>query len=209
MVGAPITPNDAAIQSFWAWFASQSDELAHDFTNRQLLEELDRLMSAIGDICWELGPGTEAECALTLTPDGDPEWLGVTLRAVSMAPECAGWEFHAARQKKQWTSPQFTIESKFKGGKVINVDARPWRYALLRYLDGKFEIILEQGNLADVSDDDRYSAAVLLLDGLLGEAVRLLAIVGIETTDALDDEFAENANSIEHLADHLDQLRGV
>ncbi len=88
-------------------------------------------------------------------------------------------------------SPQFTMER--KGRDVISVDARPWRYTLLRYPDGKFEIIVEQPNLAGVNDSDRYCAAVLLLDGLLGEAVRLSTIVGIETTHVLDPAHAQSA----------------
>lgn len=200
---ASIEPNDTKIRELWNWFANVSDKLANDLEDQELLDQLDEKVSKLGEIAWELGPGEKRECALTLTPDGDPDWLPMTQRAVAMAPELARWEFYPARQKKRWEL-QFSMEA--GNGRILDVDARSWRYVLLRFPEGTFDIVLEQPNLADVDEDDRYAAAVIVLDGVLGEANRLLSIEGIEPTEVLPPEQSKKANSIKVLNDHLRSL---
>jgi hypothetical protein len=203
MIGRDMesTPrSDAAIIEFWKWFCTVSDRLAQDYEDQEILDELDSRVSTLGEVAWELGPGKARECALTITPDGDRQLLSWTQRIVAMAPELPDWEFYCARQKKEWEL-QFSIEA--EAGQLLEVDARSWRYALLRVGEGIFDIILEQAGLPDVGEEARYTAAVVLLDGLLGEATRLLSIADIEPTKALDSELSKKANSIAHLDDHL------
>lgn len=69
------------------------------------------------------------------------------------------------------------------------------------------DIDLEQANLRDVDEDGRYQAAVLVLDGLLGEAMRLSTIEGIEPTGAFDEQTAKRSNEIIVLEEHLASLR--
>ena len=54
----------------------------------------------------------------------------------------------------------------------LEVNANSWRYVLLAFPDGVFDLVLERANMLGVGEDDRYAAAVVLLDGLLGEATR-------------------------------------
>lgn len=196
--------SDEKINALWSWFSAVSTRLAENYENQDLLDELEDRVSALGEVSWELGPGIAKECALTLSPDGDPGKLAVTQRAVAMAPELPSWEFYPARQKKEWEL-QFSVDG--SDGRVLEVDARPWRYVLLRFPDGTFDIVIEQANLADVDQEDRYTAAVIVLDGILGEATRLLAIQVIEPTDALSTEQSKKANSISVLEDHFSSLR--
>jgi hypothetical protein len=184
-------PRDDKIEQLWRWFADVSTELAGKYEDDEMLDELDRRVAAIGDVSWELGPGSTKECALTLTPDGDPNLLPVTQRAVAMAPELPLWEFYSARQKKEWEL-QFSMES--SGGNMVDVDARPWRYTLLRLPEGRFDIIVEQPNLGDLIEEDRFAAAVIVLDGILGEARRLLSIDGIEAVTSLEPKYSKGAS---------------
>lgn len=192
--------NDEHILSFWTWFCAVAADLAKDFENDPLLTELDARVSAMGDISWEIGPGAEKECALTLSPDGSHDWFTLTQRAVAMAPELPAWEFHSARQKKEWKL-QFSMA--VADGRVVNVDARPWRYVLLRFPDGSLEIIIEQSNLIGIDEDSRYTAAVIVLDGILGEALRLLSLKYITPVQALDSKESSKANPMGVLAGQL------
>ena len=196
-------PHDEKISAFWSWFASIAGRLSENFDNPVLLAELDAKVSELGDIAWELGPGSREENALAISPDGAAEWLPVTQRIVATAPPIPGWEFHPARPVKEWNL-QFAISA--AAGGELEIDARPWRYVLFRFPDGTFDVVLEQNNLFDASEEDRFAASVVLLDGLLGEAKRLLRMRDIESVVTLPQDQASKANPVTVLLEHLDSL---
>jgi hypothetical protein len=192
-----------AIQSFWDWFATIADRLGDNFEDSQLLGELSARVSTLGNVSWELGPGTDAENALAISPDGDPDLLPLTQRIVSMAPTLFRWEFLSARPARA-VALAFSIAT--SGGRDISIDAQPWRYVLFRFPNETFDLVLEQNNLVAAADDDRYTAAVVLLDGLLGEATRLLRIHDIEPVVALRSDLEPKATNISMLPAHLRSL---
>jgi len=194
---------DQEIQSFWEWFETIAADLGRDLENQAILEELDRRVSELGDVSWEVGPGRKEENALVITPDGSKEQLATTQRIVARAPMIPCWEFHWARPARTW-SLQFSIDSD-QGGRT-QVDARSWRYVLFRFPDQTFDVVLEQSNLKEASESDRYTAAVVLLDGILGELKRLELIGGIEAVAALPEDQATKASPIESLSMHLESL---
>ena len=194
--------HDRAIQQFWSWFEGIAEVLAERFEDEALLDELHRRVRAIGDIWWEIGPGVHETCALTLTPDGDVNRLALTQRAVAMAPSIPGWELHPARPKKSWKL-RFTLQT--AGGRV-EIDASTWRYVLFRYPDDMFDVVLEQPGLDTLTDEDRYTAAIIVLDAELGEVTRLRTIAGVEPTVKLEESIATRANPIEVLAQHIASL---
>lgn len=188
---------------FWRWFQTIANDLAANFENERLVAELDARVSQLGDVLWEIGPGKAEENALIITPDGSRDWVPVTQHIVALAPRVAGWEFHSARPPRDWDM-QFSIEG--ADGTHLDIDARPWRYVLFKYPDNTFDIVIEERNLHSVSDDDRYAAAVVVLDGALGEKRRLALLGGIEAVETLSVECAHKANPIHHLAQHLNSL---
>jgi hypothetical protein len=196
-------PDDKEIHAFWLWFATIADSLGDNFDNASLLHALDAQLLGLGDITWELGPGSKTENMLAISPDGRPELLPLTKHIVSMAPDLPQWEFFPARPAKS-ASLEFAIIG--SSGKEIDIDARPWRYVLFRFPDQTFDLVLEQNNLTKATDDDRYTAAVILLDGLLGEAVRLLRVRDVEPVFSLAFDQEPKASPISALAMHLDLL---
>ncbi len=197
--------DDERILEFWAWFEQVAGQLAENLDHDSILGSLDARVSQLGDVSWEVGPGHHAANALTITPDGDPSWLDVTLRIVALAPQLEGWEFYPARRAKEW-SLVFAMEG--SEGSELEVDANPWRYVLHRYADRSFDIVVEQNDMVGGDDDDRYSAAVIVLDGLLGEAERLRTIGGIECVSKLAPPEAEKASAMTSLRRHLESLTG-
>lgn len=203
---ASIHPNaipDAKIAAFWRWFQTIADDLATNFENERLLAELDDRVSQLGDVLWEIGPGKTQENALVITPDGSKDWLPVTQHIVEQAPRISGWEFESARPPRDWDM-QFSMEG--ADGTHLDIDARPWRYVLFKYPDNTFDIVLEQNNLRSLSHDDRYAAAVVLLDGILGERRRMALLVEIEAVETFSAQHSGKANSMCHFAEHLDSL---
>jgi hypothetical protein len=91
-----------AIESFWAWFAENSDPMSADPDGEVVLEELDRRVADLGCPAWEIGPGSEAYWFLAISPNGDERALPLTQAIVSAAPSVPGWEFLPHRPKKSW-----------------------------------------------------------------------------------------------------------
>ena len=198
------TPSDATILSFWGWFDSVARRLDESgFEELSILEELDSWMKMLGGVAWELGPGEQASSALTITPDGDATRINSTLRIVALAPTVPGWEFYPARRPRPGA---LHLQLESDDGTMVEVDATAWRYVLFQYEDKKLELVMEQPNLVGLSEDERYVAAVITVDGLLGEALRLLAVAVIEPSLALSSEERDQANPIQNLATHVRQL---
>ena len=128
-----------------------------------------------------------------ISPAGDPELLRATRKVVSKAPAITDWEFLHARPPKQWQT-RFTIED--RSGVVREVDASGWRYVLLRYPDGAHEVVIEAPSAAELDEELRYSAAIVVLDGLLGEERRIEAVDEVSVVPKLEDEYAAKARDL-------------
>lgn len=197
-------PSDRAVSQFWKWFASIAERLSDDFENEAFLAELDRRLSALADVGWELGPGRTSANALAISPNGEADLLPVTRKIAAAAPAGLGWEVHPARPARD---PYLTFSMRRPGDAAeIEVDARAWRYVLYRFREGDFDVVLEQPNLGSLSDDERYSAAVIFLDGALGEEARLRRVREVEAVVALSAEQAAKASQASDLRAHLAAL---
>jgi len=191
------------IAEFWAWFSDNCDDFGVDFDNTELLSELDKRIDRLGGFSWEIGPGIVKENALVISPGGDFDLLEESKRIVSGAKECAGWEFYYAKQPKQW---ELIFDFETSDNKVVEVDGSQWEYVLLRYEDGLFEIIIKAPDLSRFDESDRITAAEILLDGILGEEVRIQSICGIDVVEAFEKPYQERAGNIKNLSSHLKTL---
>lgn len=196
-------PGTDKILAFWSWFASTADELASQFDNEVLLEQLDGKVSEMGELAWEIGPGLVYDNALAVSPDGNRGLLPVTKKIVAAAPVIPRWEFHPARPPRR-EAFEFSIGSSHEAETAI--DAHGWRYVLFRYPDSRFELILEQSNLSRLAEEDRYTAAIVFVDALLGEEQRLEYIDSIDLCLGLSSANSKRASPVTVLAAHLNQL---
>ncbi len=161
------------IREFWTWFARHASEFGNTFENKALLQQLDELVTGLGDFAWEVGPGNTEENSFALSPAGNRELLAVTKAIVDVAPNVPGWEFHSAKPAKRW-EPRFELHD--ANGEPFEVDATDWHCALLEYADGAHEVLVEAPNLGSLPEDYKRWAAEIALDSLLGERRRLEAI---------------------------------
>lgn len=196
------SPTDAGIQGFWTWFAATAPVLAADFGNEPLLEELDARVSAFG-IIWDLQGAPDNTYLLILSPFGDEDLLPLTKRMVAIAPTIEKWKFLHARPRLEAFD---TVVIADESGDERTIDTKPWRYALYKFPDGTFDLILEQPNLADASEDDRYTAAFLTLDNVIGEEARIERIRSVEVVTALPAEAAATACPLTELPKHIASL---
>jgi hypothetical protein len=196
-----VTTSD--ISEFWIWFASVSGDFGARFENASLLKELDLRVTALGPFTWEVGPApNSSDSILVISPGGRAELLPETKKVVDLAPACPGWRFFSAIPPKQWDRRFFMNDSE---GTRVAVDASQWRYVLHKYPDGVFDIVIYAPDLAPLAEQDRITAAEIVLDGELGEEARLSLIDGIEIVVAPVDRSVKTT-PIAHVGDHLRRL---
>lgn len=195
--------DDDPIAEFWQWFESVAGTLARDFENPEVIEALNRRVGELGEMAWELGPGIKEENMLVLSPDGDVSRLHETRALIGRAPSLPGWEFHPARPARP--SPlKFSIDT--DSSRKLEVDAERWSYVLLRFKDGSTEVIVEQPESAEWSEDDRWAAAIVALDGLLGEERRLAGIDTLDIVPEMPDEYKTKRKPLACLSGQLSSL---
>jgi len=120
-----------------------------------------------------------------------------TQEIVSQAPVLEGWEFYSARRPKDWDY-KFVME-RSDGRGSIELDASDWGFVLLQYPDGAREVLLQGNNLPALDDDERWQAAAMTLEGILGEEVILEKINEFELADQLEPRFAAQQRPIQGL----------
>lgn len=185
---------------FWDWFSKHYLDFGENFDNEKILTELDDKLRDLSVFSWEIGPGTGADNQLVISSGGDLDLLPITKKIVSYAKSIAGWEFYYAKPPKEW---DLIFDFEKDNGDVINIDASNWQYVLLRYEDGGFEIIIQADDLDGLSEVDELIASEILLDGILGEEIRMLHISNIEVVKNFDSEHVNKSNDIKHLNSHL------
>ena len=190
-------------RGFWEWFSKIADKLSENLENPAILSELDQRILALksGRLSWEVGPGTEQENLLVISPSGDEQLLEFTKRIVECAPVIQGWEFWPAKPpKKSWCGEfEFQIEA----GEFVRVEAANWEYVLFKFKDKTFDILIKQIGLTPVEEYYALCAAEIALDGYLGERVRLETIKEVEVVVEFDEAIRGKVNCFPVLADHL------
>lgn len=185
-------------REFWNWFRENSDALASNIQSPSLLREIDDRIRALDPLLsWEIGPGLSKSWQLVISP-GLNRVLRETARLiVSQAPVLDAWEFHSARQPKQWDY-KFELEN-VDGKDPIKMDASTWEFVLLEYPEGSHEILLKGQNLPALTDEQQQQAAEIVLESILGEEILLNAIDDFELVGEFEPRFAKKQRRIQRL----------
>lgn len=192
-----------AIDNFWDWFLIHKSDFGGDFYNDKLINELDNRIKKMGPFSWELGPGKTCDNQFVISPNGDADLLPITKEIVSRAKALPDWEFYFAKPQKQWNL-EFLFEN--EEGLKIKVSATDWKYVLLAYEDGTFDIIICPTGLKNCTENDKFLATEILLDGILGEEKRMICINAIDIVREFEAKYVKKTNEIKDLANHLEKL---
>lgn len=190
--------NATDINNFWTWFKANSNDLQSEKYPNNKLDDLDKKVVSFG-LRWEVGPGKTKENSFTISPNGDPEKIDLATEFVRLAPILDKWEFYNFKQPKlNWDKlelPKYNIE----------ITADNWTYTLLRYKDGKKEVLIKGESLNDIDPDYKVGVAEMVLINLIGEE-RMMTEVDFVDVLASDDNTFE-LHDIEELTGHLDNIK--
>ena len=200
-----ILPGTKEINEFWSWFLSAAEKTNNVFIDQSFITTLDMKLSDFGGISWELGPGftDPRKSALVLSPSGDKELLRLTKAMVSLAPNRNDWEFYPAKPPKRWEK-RFTLET--NTGTGLSIDASSWHYALYRFPDDTFKIVISAPELCKLTELLKFTAAEIVLDGELGEEARIKWMSEIEILEDSDNCDVDCEHSIGSLRNHIAAL---
>jgi hypothetical protein len=189
--------DETSIGDFWRWFAENAPGLSAGTRNSSALEALDRHVMALNPkLSWEIGPGRHKPNQFVVSPNLDRSLREETRRIVSRAPLIEDWEFYSTRQLKEWKY-QVELASSIDGP-AWRLDASEWQFVLLLYPDGMREVILN-GNIPNLSSNQRWQAAAIVLESILGEDMMMEKIDEFDLTPTLEPRFEERKRPLDLL----------
>lgn len=189
---------ERSIGEFWNWFRNIAALLAANVEERSLLQQLDARIRVLDSaLSWEIGPGGCEPWQLVISPNLNRDLRSKAREIISLAPVIQGWEFHSGRRPKDWDYRLAMERSDGRG--PVQLDASGWEFVLLRYPDGGQEVLLQGDNLSSLDDDERWQAAAITLESILGEEVLLDRIAEFELVDQLEPRFAQKRKPIQRL----------
>jgi hypothetical protein len=174
---------DPGIDAFWAWWPEAAVRIGAAIEQAKIEEPLiaevtGRVQAVHPKLTWELGPGSTARHAFSLSPNGDPELRRLTERWVRAAAAADGvWEFRPARLG----APAFS-------GAQLQVAEHTVALADMRFmvaLDPNRELMGVTSfhpQFAAMPDDLRGMTTFITVDRILGEDTVQRWLAGIRTS---------------------------
>lgn len=178
---------------FWRWFSRRSKLISSNPNNNDLINELDEKVSLTWpSLAWEIGPDSAGGWYFALSPNLNRKLLNQARKAIQSAPNIPGWKFYSARQKKIWTG-EFQIET---DNGIKHLNSSGWRFIFLQHTTGEKELVLitQEADLLD--PDDRWQAAAIVIEGLIGEECLLSNIDIFCLESNIDDQLYSKTKPI-------------
>lgn len=185
-----------AVDEFWQWFQEVAPILHREWNRADLVEALDRRIHELNpDFSWEIGPHGLSDSQLVISPGLNRDLRVEARRVVERAPTVAAWTFFAARQPKEWDY-RFQLEV---GEETIELDASSWHFVLLKYDNGTHEVLLSARDASELSPSERWQAAAIVLESILGEDVILDRLEEFDLVGELPPQLSGRERPIQEL----------
>lgn len=190
--------NTSDINSFWSWFKTNMYNLQSQKYPNNRFEELDNKITNF-ELRWEVGPGKEKANSLTISPNGDLEKIELVKEFVRLSPSLDSWEFYCFKQPKQnWYKLELPSYD-------INITAKDWTYTILKYKDGKKEILIKGDSLNEIDPDYKVDIAEMVLINLIGEERMMTELDFIDVLSPDDNTY--ELQDITELIEQLDYIK--
>lgn len=186
---------------FWNWFKSVAPLLSRPDRNKDVLQSLDQRLNRINpNLSWEIGPGKSKPWQFVVSPNLNSDLRMAAKAIIAEAPSLPDWEFYAARQPKDW---KYKFNLSRSQGEPIQIDSSSWGFLLLEYPDKTREIVLYGQNLPALDENEKWQAAAITLESIVGEEVLLERVDCFALESEIDAEFLDRIRPIQQLGETL------
>lgn len=161
--------------AFWKWFSENEgvirDVLDDEFhpMRAEVVESLNNFVLDFGVFTWEVGEGRYKPYYFLISPNANADLLPLSKHIINQSPELGEWEFHYAKQPKDWDLC-FTIYDEMMDERAI--DASGWRFTLDPQ-QGKVNVILFPDKHLQLDEYTLQRAADIVVISLVGEEGRI------------------------------------
>lgn len=184
--------------AFWNWFNTNCNDLHSDKYPNSVFSELDRRILDFG-LWWEVGPGISKENLLTISIGGRRELLDDAKGFINAAPKLNDWEFSILKKPKaNWEMLELPDDQ-------IKISAINWEYVLLKYENGKRELLIKGDTLTAFEKEKRIELAEIALTNLVGEETMMYELDYLDVLEL--DDVSYDMHDINELKRQLEYLK--
>jgi hypothetical protein len=189
---------------FWTWFATKERRIAallESYEAATVAEINEHVTGLRPGLQWEIGPGEHASTMFAISPSRERSNLAITRQIVRAAPVLPNWELLPAKPRKRWKQ-RIHIE----GAREI-VDCSGWKYILTAFSNREFFDVTLVPFGSEMCDDKLLAeAALLLVEGELGEEMFIEKIGAVSVEKHVPSRREKDLTPIQRLARHIDKL---
>ncbi len=187
---------DSKINKFWDWFLVNEHFLKPELITNILVDNIDEKIQELGNFSWEIGYDDEKkDNFLVISPNGSYELLDECKYIINISPKIKNWYFLYSRPPKKWNLI-FNLE--INGNKLF-FDAKEWEFLLFKYPDGVYDIVINFNNNEKIIKKIFYDAAIIALEGELGEEFVIEKINKIEIVNQFKKDEISKINQFSNL----------
>ena len=202
-----MSSNEKKIATFWQWFVKNEKaikeciELDSSPNQAYIVDQMNELILDLGVFTWDIGLDNTDQWFLTISPNGNSDYLSISQEIMLASPDHMLWTFHSSKPAQKWNR-KFMIFT--EDMEEAHIDASGWSYIALREEDNTLEIILEATNIDQLDDHTAEEAANQFLLKELGEEVKIQRVSTFTIVTRLEAHYQPNKVSIEGLSADVD-----
>jgi hypothetical protein len=177
------------IQEFWRWFMGHREQLSSRSVLDATIKELEDKLSSLKITDWEIGPGKKAKYMMAFSPAGNSNTLEITKEIIKSCPTelLKEWEFYPAKAPKNWDL-RFFINN--NNDESIEVDGKLWELIVYKFKDKTYDVVMKppEALLKSLNSEALNWAAIIIVDGEIGEELRITRVKDIEVVKKWDSK---------------------
>jgi hypothetical protein len=186
-----MSSNEDKITAFWQWFVKSEKvikeciELDSSPNQSYIVDQMNELILDLGVFTWDVGLDTSNQWFLTISPNGNNEYLKVSQEIMLSSPEHMNWNFHSSKLAKDWNR-KFTVHS-FEM-EEFSVDAESWEFISTKNDENTFDLVLIASNVKHFDADTTELVAHQFLVSELGELVTITRIATVALVTEIEGD---------------------
>lgn len=194
-----MSSNEDKISAFWQWFVKSEKvikeciELDASPNQDYIVNQMNELILDLGVFTWDIGLDDLNEWFLTISPNGNNDYLKISQEIVLAAPAHINWTFHSSKPAKNWDR-KFVVHSYEM--EEYPIDAGSWEFVISKNKENTIDLIIVAGNMDHVDPDTAELAANQFLVTELGELITIRRIGSVSIVDTINDSKEPIANLI-------------